>query len=213
MGYLTVLFDFDGTLADTQELALRALSAVAPEFGIRPITKEELPALKKLSAFQLLQQRSGIPLWRIMKIRRLERRLREEFRAHAEGVALFAGIPDLLRRLRGAGYEVGIVSSNEYDVIEGALARAGVEVNFIHAGSKFFGKVRAIRNALREYSVSRSRTLYIGDELRDVEACGKTHLDMIAVGWGFNEAETLRQAGVRVVQTPEELLSILIPAN
>jgi phosphoglycolate phosphatase len=207
--YHTILFDFDGTLADTQPLALEIMNILAPEFGMRPIASEEIPALKQLSAWQLLVQRSGIPLWRIFKLRRLERRVREEFLARSERIALFPGIADTLRKVQEMGYEVGIVSSNSRLVVAGALERAGVSVHFMHTGSRFFGKAYAIQKALREYSIGRAGVLYVGDELRDVEACKKVRIPMVAVGWGFNAPEALRASGALVASTPEELLRML----
>jgi len=209
MSHFSVLFDFDGTLADTQDLAFTIINALAPEFGYRPITPEEIPALKLLSAWQLLSQRSAIPLWNLLKLRRLERRVREEFIKRGGGIEVFKGIPEMLRGLRAAGYEIGIVSSNSPRIVHSVLEKAGVRPDFIHGGSRFFGKARAIREALRGYDVSLSHVLYVGDELRDIEACKKIGIKMIAVGWGFNAADALRDAGARVAETPEELLSIL----
>lgn len=209
MKYSTVLFDFDGTLADTQELGFHILNDLAPEFGFAPITREEIPALKEMSAWQLFVKRSGIPLWNLLKIRRLERRVREEFRKRGEEVQFFEGVPEMLRKLHAAGCEVGIVTSNHREVVAGALERAGVEVDFVHAGSRFFGKARAIRRTLTEQNIDASTAVYVGDELRDVEACSKAGIDMIAVGWGYNAAEALRAVGAKVVATPAELMIFL----
>ncbi len=213
MRYFTVLFDFDGTLADTQELAFCVLNDLAPEFKLKPITREEIPALKKLSAWQLLVQRSGIPLWNFFKIWKFERRVRQEFARHGTEIKMFTGIPEMMQSLRDAGCEIGIVSSNDSRIVADALMRAGVQVNFIHAGSRFFGKARAIRQVLSEYAIRRSRTVYVGDELRDIEACKQVGIDMIAVGWGFNAEDALRGAGARVAATPQELLDILTSAQ
>lgn len=213
MRYLTVLFDFDGTLADTQNIALRILNGIAPEFGMRPISPDEIPALKKMSAWQLLRKRSGIPLWNILKIRRLERRIRDEFRVHSSEIQLFSGITEMMHALRASGYELGVISSNDHLIVTDVLKRSGVEVNFIHAGSKFFGKTRAIQEALNEYAVHPAHTVYVGDELRDIDASKKNGVTMIAVGWGFNDAAALRDAGVEVAETPVQLLSILTHKN
>ncbi len=210
MRYFTILFDFDGTLADSQELGLRVLNAVAPEFNFKPIAPEEIPALKKMSARQLLVGRAGIPLWNIFKIRRLDRRVREEFRKHAEELQVFEGVPHMMKELRNAGYEIGIVTSNAHDLVADVIARAGIEVDFIHGGSTLFGKARAIRGVLRAYEIDRPRTVYVGDELRDIEACKKVGIDMIAVGWGFNSPEALRKTGVQVVSNSGELSKLFL---
>jgi phosphoglycolate phosphatase len=126
---------------------------------------------------------------------------------------MFTGAPELIQSLRAAGCEIGIVSSNDREIIADVLKHAGAEVDFIHAASRFFGKARAIRSALNMYDISRERAVYIGDELRDIEACKTAGIDMIAVGWGFNASDALRAAGARVVATPQELLDILTSAQ
>lgn len=209
MKYRTVIFDFDGTLADSADLALDIMNTLAPEFGFAPITVHELPHLKKMSARELLVERAHIPLWHVFKIRRLERRVREEFIKRASELNSFTGVPEMMRDLYKEGYEIGIVSSNTHSVVVSLLERTGVQVHFIHAGSAFFGKARAIRGAMKEYGVDRRYVVYVGDELRDVEACKKVGIDMIAVGWGLNASDALRDAGVRVLKTPQELLGIL----
>ncbi len=206
MRYFTILFDFDGTLADSEGIALRVVNTLAPEFGLKPLVPEEIPALKTMSAWRLLTERSGISPWNIFKLRRIEQRLRTEFLKHAEEFRVFEGVPEMMRQLSEAGYEIGVVSSNDPRVVKEALARAGVEPLFVHAGSKFFGKARAIREAMREYGIGRSRTVYVGDEIRDIEACKKVGIDMIAVGWGFNSGDALKAAGASLVETPAELV-------
>lgn len=209
MRHTTVLFDFDGTLADSAHTFWLTINAVAPEFGFAPVTEEEIPQLRQMSVRQLLVQRAGIQLWNVLKMRRLERRMREEFRNHADGIRLFEHVPQLLKELREQELRLGIVTSNVRDVVGATLARDSVAVDFIHAGSSFMGKARAITETLKEHSLASERTIYVGDELRDVEACKKVGIDMIAVGWGFNSSEVLREAGVEVVSSPSELLGML----
>jgi phosphoglycolate phosphatase len=73
-----VLFDFDGTIADTEQLVLEATNALADEFGFEPIRPEEHPAIRAMGARERLVKRLGIPLWNVPKVRRIERRAREE---------------------------------------------------------------------------------------------------------------------------------------
>jgi phosphoglycolate phosphatase len=210
MEYDTILFDFDGTLADSEHLSLDIMNTLAPEFGYAPIAPDEIPKLKLMSAWQLLDQRSGIPLWNFAKIRRLEKRVREEFQARSKELHVFPGIPELIRDMHASGYRIGVVSSNVQTIVEDVLREAEITVEFIHAGSKFFGKARAIRAALKGYLLDRARVIYVADELRDIDACRKVGIRMLAVGWGFNSPDALRNAGARVAATPAELLRILV---
>ncbi len=209
MRYTTVIFDFDGTLADSRDVGMEVMNGLADEFGYAPIRADEISALQAISARELVRKRAGIPLWNIFKLRRFEGRAREELERRSTSIQLFEGIAEMLKELRGARCELGVVTSNDEKIVYQALGRAGTDVDFVQAGSSFFGKARAIRNALKTYHIDRSHAVYVGDELRDIEACKKVGIDMTAVGWGFNDAETLQGAGVRVAATPQELFVML----
>lgn len=212
MKYATVLFDFDGTLADNSFLFLDVLNALSGEFGFAPVTPDEIPALRHMSAREILTRRLGIPLWNIFKIRRLDRaqkRIWRETMAHAD-IRVFPWVPSLIRDIRERRIAVGIVSSNLPEVITRALQSAGVEVDFVHAGSAVFGKARAIRSVLRTHGIEVSQAVYVGDELRDLEACRAVGIPMIGVGWGLNAPEALESRGAVVVNTLDELRASIL---
>ncbi len=210
MKYDTIIFDFDGTIADTQDVMRDAMNALAREFGFVPIAQEETPTLKTMSARVLLTERLGIPLWNVWKIRRLEKRGREEFDTRAGAITVIKGMPEVIALLHTRGVRVGILSSNAPSIVSAVAQGASMQIDFVEAGSCVFGKARALRKVLRRYTLDRSRVLYIGDELRDLEACKKVSVDMLAVGWGFNDAEALHKAGLTVARDPLELSELLL---
>jgi phosphoglycolate phosphatase-like HAD superfamily hydrolase len=63
---------------------------------------------------------------------------------------------------------------------------------------------------LREQSLQPADILYVGDEVRDVEACQKVGVKIIAVTWGLNSQEALEKAGAETVSTREALLEQLL---
>lgn len=205
----TIIFDFDGTIADSERLMLSSLASIAGEFGFKAISPDEVPRLRKMSVRQLVAERLGIPLWRALKLRRLEKRSKEEFAKHAAMLSVFPGMSDILSELRMNGYTVGVVSSAPQRVVEDVLREGGMSMNFIHAGSGTFGKARAIRKALKKHGIDKSRAVYVGDELRDIDACRRAGIPMLGVGWGLNDALTLRGAGIKVASTPSELFSMI----
>jgi phosphoglycolate phosphatase len=207
--YHTILFDFDGTLADSEEVMRDAINSLAPEFGFAPIAKEEAPVLKTLPLPRFVRERLGVPLWNIPKLLRLERRGKEEFARRSDRVRFFPGMSELVHKLYAAGYEIGIVTSSDTEVVRKVLERDGASVHFIHAGSRIARKAGAIRAALAEFDLRRDKTLYVGDELRDVRACKKAGIDFVGVGWGLNAPEALRASGAPVASTPQELLAML----
>src|SRR3989344_2385250 len=118
MRYFTILFDFDGTLADTESVMRESLNAIAKKSGFLPISETENETLRGMNAREFLTTRLGISPWNIVKTIHLIRRTRREFIARAGGIRLFPGVADLLRQLKAAGFQVGIVSTNTVPVMK-----------------------------------------------------------------------------------------------
>jgi phosphoglycolate phosphatase len=70
-----IIFDFDGTLADTLGALLRISNRLAPEFGYPQIGDEQFASLKYLSSWEIIKL-SKVALW---KLPFLLKRVKEEF--------------------------------------------------------------------------------------------------------------------------------------
>src|SRR3989344_243282 len=92
MQYSTVIFDFDGTIADTEQIAFDTINALAPDFGFEPLRAEEMPRLKRMRMRELLGQRLRIPRWNVWAMYRLEKKSREIFAAKAGAIKIFSGM-------------------------------------------------------------------------------------------------------------------------
>src|SRR6202007_1380844 len=97
--YKLVIFDFDGTLADSARWLARELNPVARQFGFRQVSEAEIEALRGLRTHEILKA-LGVPGWKLPFI---ARHLRRRFAAEADTVQLFPGAKALLRRLAGGG--------------------------------------------------------------------------------------------------------------
>ena len=72
------------------------------------------------------------------------------------------------------------------------LKRNGIESYFSYLRTKvpLFKKKKAIKKAKHQL---KSDFIYVGDELRDIEACRKNNIPIVSVSWGFNSAESLQK--------------------
>ncbi len=201
-----IIFDLDGTLVDIEPLFFRIFNELAPEFGYTPLSQEEIPSLKKFHLKNLLWKRLG---WRIILLPKMLKRGREAYNQLVSDVELFPSIKELLITLHGRGYRIGIVSSSREDTIKALVARHNLPMDFVYHG-KLFNKAQSLRETLKKEGFILSETIYVGDEVRDVEACRKVGLDIIAVTWGLNNKEGLQKAGAETVDTREELLIRLL---
>jgi phosphoglycolate phosphatase len=207
--YQTVIFDFDGTIADSEHAMISSLNAISGEFGFSRIEPGEVASLRKLSIWQLVTKRLRIPFWNVLAILRLEKRAKAAFLARGDFLDVFPGMADGIARLREKGCLVGIVSSTPLPVIERVLRGSGIVVDFVSAGSPVYRKASAIRKEIRSRGVDKKTAVYVGDELRDINAAKHAGISVISVGWGLNDPAVLAARGARVASTPGELFSII----
>lgn len=201
-----MLFDFDGTLADSFDETVAAANRLASEFGYDPFDERAFARLKERGARQLLRD-SGIPLRRIPS---WIRRMRGEVRRSIVRILPPPGVDDALRALTKTNVTLGIVTSNSRESVDLFLRIRGWQDRFEHiaCGSTLFGKSRLILRLLKNSGAAPTETCYVGDEVRDIEAARRAGVISVAVTWGFNTRKLL--ADVRpdhLIDTPGELLT------
>jgi phosphoglycolate phosphatase len=207
MRYDLVVWDFDGTLADTLAMALATYNNLAGQYGFMPV--DDPAAARNLGTMAFLRKH-GIPLYRLPV-------LIKAYLAATKGqmatIRLFSGVPELLRALKTAGCRLGVLSSNLADNIRSCLRSNGVEsdFDFVVGYPRLFGKATALRRLLKAEKLKRQRMLYVGDEVRDVEAAQEAGVDSAAVGWGFHSVQLLTEHAPTFLWTsPKEVLSALL---
>lgn len=202
-----IIFDFDGTLADTIDILLSITNRLSAEFGFKSATKEELAQLSNLNSWQILQY-SGIS---IFKFPLLIRRLKAELHSQVPHIQLFPGIKEVLLELKKRGFQLGIITSNSRENVLGALEKNGLQdtFTFIYSGSTF-GKHKVINKWLKIENIHTEKVVYVGDEIRDIDAAKKTGIKVIAVGWGFNSPQALAAQNPNfLIERPQELIEIM----
>lgn len=192
MPYKLIIFDFDGTLADTFPWFARVLNGVADRYRFRRITADEVETLRGHSARQFVAH-LGVARWKLPFIARHMRRLAA---SDDEPVAVFRGVDDMLRQLRREGFILAIVSSNTESNIRRALG-SEMAAAFTHfaCGAGLFGKAVKFRQLAKRAGIEHAQCLCIGDEIRDFEAATDAGMAFGAVSWGFTSAAALQALG------------------
>ena len=103
-----IIFDFDGTIADTLVIAEQIMQDLGPEFGLPKVSSQEIIALKHKSVPELLKL-SGMS-WTQVPL--FLRRARGRFKNYIRQVNPILGMPEALLVLRNRGYRMGILTSN-----------------------------------------------------------------------------------------------------
>lgn len=192
MKYRALIFDFDGTIADTLGETHKIFNELAPEYGIRQVEAHEISELRHLSLKQILAELE-IPKRRVPSI---IARGTGMMRQNIERLQLIDGMKEALFELRNHTENFGILTSNASANVDVFLRNHGIRdlFEFVSSTSKLTGKARHLRAIRKTFSLKHSEMLYIGDELRDVKAAQKAKIPHAAVSWGFNSRESLEKS-------------------
>jgi phosphoglycolate phosphatase len=191
-----IIFDFDGTLADTFSWCISIFDEIADKFRFKRLDRNKLDALRNLEAHQLMAQHQ-IALWKLPFI---VRSMRARMQRDIANIALFPGIEQTLRALSDKGMVLAIVSSNSHANVLRILGPENAErFTYFECGVSLFGKRSRLRRLLTVSKTSASATILIGDEIRDAQAAKKAGIPFGAVAWGYNHIDALRSHGAQHV--------------
>lgn len=208
MGRPLIVFDFDGTVADSFAESLAAYNRVAPRLRLRRVAKSEVPELRRLGVGQLLVA-LGIPMW---KLPRLMIAVRADLLDHLGSVAPVPGIASSIRALARSGCRLAIVTSNSKANVHAFLDRHDLEVfGTIVAGASIFGKAARLRRLLKAAAADASTAVYVGDAPPDIRAGREAGAGAIAVTWGFFAREPLAEEHPHaLIDSPDELPATIL---
>lgn len=139
------------------------------------------------------------------------RKLRSGIHKVMPTLRVMRGMAFALTELKRQGYFLGIITSNSKANVNQFLYYNQIDFfDYIRAGSGVFRKTYAIRIALLRNGFKKSEVMFVGDEIRDIEAAQKVGMAVTAVTWGINSRQGLQ--GVNpdfIVDTSEELIDVL----
>lgn len=215
--YDLVLFDCDGTIADSQGSIVHSVQAAFRDLGLAPPSAERIRRRVGLSLEHFVAG-LGVDVEEL-DVDRLLALYRENFaryRAQNGSDPLFPGLGDLLDELRHRGVLLGVVTGKSRRGLRRLLEDHGRWEQFAtfqtadDAPSK--PDPTMVRQALEDTGVDAGRAVVVGDTVYDMEAARRAGVDAIGVEWGHHPTEHLREAGAQVVVAdPAHLRKILIP--
>jgi len=185
-----MVFDLDGTLADTVPVCVAAFRSAFERFQGRRYTDEEIKAL--FGPTEEGSCRRAVPDdWKGC----LEAYLDAYESAHAELTEPFPGIEDALRLLNERGVATAVVTGKGPISARISLRRLGLEpyFEFVETGSPDGPiKPESLRKVLAKWSMEPHETAYVGDVVYDMEAAAE--VGMIALGAAWAENSTVHEA-------------------
>ena len=207
-----VIFDFDGTIADTLPYSFQRFLEIAKALQLNDLSERQIVKEIRSKSYQELLKGSFKRAWlKLPYVVNMIKNMQIELEKEMENIKFFTGVKKFLFDLKKKGYKLAIISSNRIENINKFIKFNKIDIfDFVHGKTDLFGKEGYLKKFLKDFKLDRFEVIYIGDEIRDVEACKKAGIKMIGVSWGLHTVEALKKNGVDyIVKKPEEIFKIL----
>jgi len=216
-GVRAVLFDLDGTFADTAPDLGRALNRMRLEQSLAPLSIETLRAHASSGARGLIKAGFGLAPgnegYETLRLRFLD--LYEE--NLCVDTRVFEGILELLEGIEARGLRWGIVTNKAERYTDPLLRRLGVDRGaacIVSGDSTPHVKPHpaSLLRAAELLSLQPAACLYVGDDLRDIQAARAAGMRFVAAGWGYlGDGQDPQTWGAdAVLSSPGEIPNLLI---
>ncbi len=212
--FKAVIFDFDGTLANTIPDLTTGINLMRAHYGYGPVTETDVLGFINGSTHQYIEHAMPPDFPRDKLDEAVDVYIEGYSKHYLDKTAPYAGVPEMLDRLRADGVPL-IVFSNKDNVSVGHM----VETLFPGVFDATWGTVDGVPakpDPTRAWMIARELGLrpeeiaYVGDSDVDMLTSGNAGTRTIGVSWGYRDEETLRRSGaVAIAHTPDELYEIL----
>jgi phosphoglycolate phosphatase len=207
MKNLYLIFDFDGTVADTFNLILKISNMLADDFKFKKIQPHDVAFLKDHTLEEVIQHLK-VP---VIKIPLILAKSRRELYKEIVSIKPIPGLAAVLENFKVLAIPMGIMTTNSNKNVLKFLHHNQLEVfDFVYSSSKIFGKNFALKKLSLRKRIPIKEMVYIGDETREIAAAKRAGVRTIAVCWGYNsEKALLKQKPDFVVKEPQELEKLI----
>lgn len=188
-----VLFDFDGTLADTAPDLAAAINRMRVEQGEEPLPIEQLRPFASAGARGLLHAGFGLKPEDAEYLAQRETFLEYYAERVCEHTTLFPGIAELLRELQARAIRWGVVTNKATRFTERILLKLNLRPDCVACGDStphLKPHPASLLHAAEQLKLAPASCLYLGDDLRDMKAAQAAGMRPIAVEWGYHHPES-----------------------
>ena len=209
-----ILFDLDGTLADTAPDLAAAVNFLRTERGLAPTPYAVLRPTASAgargmigAAFGLQPNDDGFEELRLQWFERYQT-------AMAVESTLFDGVVELLEGISAAGMAWGVVTNKPARFTDPLMPQIGLA----HAGCIVSGDTTAfakphpapLLEGARRLDIAPEHCWYVGDDVRDIEAGRAAGMVTVACAWGYCGTLDPKHWGADfLLASPKELLNTL----
>ena len=196
------IFDFDGTLADTQTAIFETWALTCQQLQLPPISLESIRSTMGWNLSRIAQNiAQGDDINTIQNLV-LAYKTNYKIVSNAEPspIKLFDGIMELLQSLKSQNKQLFVVSAKSSQALTDGLDKLKIKEFFVEIiGAEDVGFTKpnpeAIDILVAKYNLVRSQTLMIGDALVDIQMGQNANVLTCGVIWGATDEQTMSTFG------------------
>lgn len=213
--YTCILFDLDGTIADSAPGITATLAYTYERLGMPTPTPSELmvwvgppimDSFRDLAGLNLEESQHALEIYR-------ERYLDEG----VQNAKVFEGMPEVIEAVHDAGIPTSLATSKPELPATLILEHYGLARYFTIITGASEDEVRSAKKdvvaeallRLRNLGVDTSRPVLIGDRIHDTEGAAANGVPTIMVGWGYGSPAE-RVGSIAFAETTDELLALIL---
>ena len=191
--YPFVIFDWDGTLADSTAVIKRALQRSAEDLGYPIPTDAQASFIIGMGLRPALEH--AIPTLREEDLTRLTDRFRHHFIVGENEIVLFDGVPEMLAALKARGHSLAVATGKSRKGLDRAFDTLGLREYFVasRCADEGFSKPHpGMLHALFDITgMNASDSVMIGDTTHDLQLAENAGTAAIGVTYGAHERALL----------------------
>ena len=211
-----IIFDLDGTLADTiQDLRTAANSMLTklgyPTRSVADVIKFINNGARELIRRCLPKEVQNVDFILESAIRTYE----EEYaKCYCDKTQAFSGVESMLMELKGMGYKIGVLSNKQdnfvKDIIYKLFDRKIFSVVMGQSSLPPKPNPASALLAAKVMGVKPQKCIYIGDSDVDIKTAFNAGMKQISVSWGYRDEEFLKKSGAsHIAKTPDEVVEMV----
>lgn len=208
-----VLFDFDGTIADTGRGIMRCALIALNFYGYDEPERERLKAFVGPPLVDSFLTYGTDP--------ETARKMVDKYREHYSAGGMFEsdlyeGAEDMLKALYAAGCKMAIASSKPGKYVAAILERLGIDGYFSFISAPEIGHVNPTKQELIDTAVSaigadKAKTVMVGDRLFDIEGARLSGVASIGAVYGFGGEEEMKKYGADMLAySPSQITELIL---
>ena len=215
-----VIFDLDGTLADTMDDIKTGVNSMLTTLGYETRAKFELLQFINNGARELVRRSLPVAVQTEEFIIQsaLDIYGREYAKCYCDKTRPFPGIAEALRKLKDEGFKLGVLSNKQDEFVKTIIYKLfGDDIfDFVMGQSALPPKPdpSSAQMVAKEIGVKSTKCIFVGDSDVDMQTAINAGMRPVGVSWGYRSEALLTEAGAGyIAKYGENLVEHIIEAR